>query len=232
MPFLKNFVTVDWRSGKDGIHFFFKDINKYSRYSLGDRQVPKGYPSDISYGNWNDFHSHAKNLRFGLTTTDLINESEGYDSDATWLFFYEGTTPTVCKYNQDTDRVSYIKPVENTGWAPILPYFDRIIAVTWWTLNETGHIFKFIMSDGKHFQFNYKSNYYNQPSISPTVWSGLSPYLDRIITGVQKDSNSDDNYFYIFLTGNEYIIYNLQMNRMHSGPHPVNEVNWPGLLRD
>ena len=227
MTELKNFVAVDWRSGKDGIHFFFKDINKYSRYSNEDEKVAEGYPSAISQGNWGDFHSHAKNLRFGFTTTSLPYDVGGFDSDASWLFFYEGDTPTVCRYDQDADSVSYIKPVKHSIWAPLLPYFDRIVAGTWWDVIGKKFIYKFIMSDGNHFAFDYAKN-----QISITDWPGLERYTHRVITGVQKDRTFADNYFYVFLTNNQYLIYNLQLNRLQSGPHAINDTTWPGLQRD
>lgn len=232
MPQLKNFVTVDWRSGNDGIHFFFKDINKYSRHRNDDHEVPEGYPSAISQGNWGDFHSHAKNLRFGFTTTDLPGEIEGFDSDISWLFFYKDNTPTVCKYNQDSDKVSYIKPLKDSAWAPLLPFFDRIIAGTWWDLIGKSFVFKFILSDGNHIIFDFKKKHLHGAAISSTAWNGLNPYLKRIITGVQKDRIFADNYFYIFLTNNQYLIYNLQLNTVQSGPHAVNDTTWPGLQRD
>jgi hypothetical protein len=226
MPQLKNFVAIDWRSGKDGIHFFFKDINKYSRYSNEDEKIPEGYPSAISQGNWGDFHSHAKNLRFGFTTTSLSYDIGGVDSDASWLFFYVGEIPTVCRYDQDADTVSYIKPLKDSIWAPLLPYFDRIVAGTWWDVTGKKFIFKFIMNDGNHLSFDYAKN-----QISITYWPGLERYTNRIITGVQKDRTFADNYFYVFLTNNQYLIYNLQLNRLQSGPHAVNDKTWPGLQR-
>jgi hypothetical protein len=231
MPTLKNFVAVDWRSGSDAMHFFFKDINQYSRFNNGDHSVPSGYPIAVSADRWNDFHLHAENLRFGFTTTGLTNEG-GYDSDISWLFFYMGNTPTVCKYDQDDDKVSYIKSVKDSVWAPILPYFDRITAGTWWELLGKPFFFKFIMNDGNHFTFDYTKKHLGQQSIAPTSWGGLDRYNSRVITAVQKDRTFADNYFYIFLTNNQYLIFNLQLNNVESGPHTVNEKTWPGLLRD
>lgn len=86
MPELKNFVAVDWRSGKDAIHFYFKDIKKYSRFNIGDNEVPKGYPSSISEGNWGALHAHIDNLKFGFTTTNLFNDRNESDADSTWFF--------------------------------------------------------------------------------------------------------------------------------------------------
>ncbi|VVP45958.1 hypothetical protein [Pseudomonas fluorescens] len=232
MPTLKNFVTVDWRSGADAIHFFFKDTNQYSRFNTGDNEVPKGYPREITIDRWDSFHSFAKKLRFGFTTTDMPGEITGFDSDVSWLFFYEDDMPAVCKYDQDADKVSYTKFVKDTVWAPLLPYFDRIVAGTWLDLIGKSFVFKFIMSDGNHFIFDYKKSLLNYPAISPTSWNGLERFNNRVITGVQKDRTFADNYFYIFLTDSQYLIYNLQLNSVQSGPHAVNDVNWPGLLRD
>lgn len=259
MPELKKFVAVDWRSGKDAIHFFFTSANKYSRFNIGDNEVPSGYPSNITKDNWGDFHTHAKNLRFGFTTTNLFDDSDSSDADSTWLFFYaqdeadweDEVSPFVCKYDQDADKVVYIRPVERTVWKPLIPYFDKILAGTWWQDSECKMAkFRFIMNDGFSFFldfqisrqrssrdscFRYKiegvPTLWHEP-INKTTWPGLEGYKDRIITAVQSDRSLADNYLYVFLTNNEYIRYNIDQNRTESGPTKINNGNWPGLLRD
>ncbi len=240
MPALKNFVAVDWRSGKDAIYFFFKDLNKYSRFDIGDNQIPEGYPSNISHGNWGDFHAHAKNLRFGFTTTghpSTISGSAGIgelDLDISWFFYYEGDTPMVCRYDQDQDKVSSMHRVKDSKWHPLLPYFDRIVAGTWWKLPNYPYLFRFLMNDGTFLELDFSFNSSRKvkhQAITNDSWPRLQPYKNRIITAVQNDRTFADSYYYIFLTNNEYIIYNIQENRALSGPHAVNDLSWPGLLR-
>ncbi|MHC8366023.1 hypothetical protein ACYZT9_09090 [Pseudomonas sp. ZT5P21] len=256
MPELKNFVAVDWRSGKDAIHFYFKDINKYSRFNIGDNEVPEGYPSRISDGNWGSFHAHVKHLKFGFTTTDLFNEFRSNDEDSTWLFFLrDGVEPYVCKYDQDNDKVEYMRPVAQSVWAPLLPYFSSIVAGTWWQAGTGKMHFRFLMNNGNFLLLDYdpsawyqskspfdfgnspKPGSYTPPRIrsqpiTDSTWPGLERYKDRIITAVQNDRTFDDSLYYIFLTNNEYIRFNMSTNRAESGPIKVDETSWPGLLRD
>lgn len=109
MPALKNFVAVDWRAGKDRIYFFFKDTNQYSRFDLGDNKVAEGHPKEIKASNWGDFHLHAKNLRFGFTTTGFpsilspLDFTIGeIDLDIAWLFIMRVTL----QWSADTIRTT------------------------------------------------------------------------------------------------------------------------------
>ncbi|MDN3220385.1 hypothetical protein [Pseudomonas nunensis] len=244
---LKNFVAVDWRAGKDKIFFFFKDSNTYSRFDIGDNRVPDGYPTQIGHDSWHDFHAHAKNVRFGFTTTSLAEEDTfSADQDFLWLFYIDGITPMVCKYNQDTDKVISTRPVIDTVWHPILPYFYRIVAGTWWQASDSpAALFRFLLNDGNSFYFdwdvslqrpvNLDFNKDRTPKVTVepidnSTWPGLEPYKDRIITAVQNDRTFADSYYYIFLTNNEYITYNIVQNRVEYGPYQVSEKTWPGLL--
>lgn len=240
MPALKNFVAVDWRAGKDAIHFFFKDINKYSRFDIDTNRVPEGYPSNISHGNWGDFHAHAKNLRFGFTTTGHQSATFGsvefgdLDLDISWLFYYEGDTPMVCRYDQDQDKVSSMDPVSYSKWHQLLPYFDRIVAGTWWQAPGYDYLFRFLMNDGTFLDLylNRTSKNIQHRAITNDSLPGLERYKNRIIAAVQNDAPLRDNIYYIFLTNNEYIRYNIRTDRAETGPRPVNDHFWPGLLRD
>lgn len=240
MPALKNVVAVDWRAGKDRIYFFFKDINKYSRFDIGDDQVPNGYPRDISHSNWNDFHAHAKNLRFGFTTTgapSTLSLSEftidNIDLDVAWFFYYEGDIPMVCRYDQDQDKVISMQRVKDSIWHQLLPYFDRIVAGTWWQIKHYPFLFRFLMSDGTFLNLEFVSRVpkISHHDITNESYPGLERYKNRIITAAQNDRAFGDSYYYIFLTNNEYIRYNIQENRAETRPRPVNEY-LPGLLRD
>lgn len=233
MPDLKNVVAVDWRSGKDRCYFFFKDSNTYTRFDIGDNKVPEGYPTEIKAGNWGAFHSHIKNLRFGFTTTGFApDDAGGFDDDTLWFFYYENGTPMVCKFDQDLDEVKGMYPVARTSWAPLLPYFDRIVAGTWWKLIGHSLRFRFLMNDGHSLTYDYKQRKIKHEKITSSSWPGLAPYKDRIITAVQNDRTLADSYYYIFLTKNQYIRYNIQMNRAESGPINVDDESWPGLLND
>lgn len=229
MPQLKNFVAIDWRSGPDRIYFFFKDSDTYSRFDLGDNKVSTNYPAPVT-DSWDSFGPYAKDLRFGLTTTSF-GWNTSTDEDIAWLFFYQGTTPMVCKYNQDKDKVDAFYKVSDSIWKPILPYFDKIIAGTWFQLTGHPFLFRFILNDGHYLSFNYKAKTLTFKSFGDHQLGALQPYKDRIITAAQNDRTFADSYWYIFLTNNQYLTYNIQSDRLVSGPQTINDENWPGLLR-
>ncbi|MBV6825516.1 hypothetical protein [Pseudomonas sp. PD9R] len=233
MPALKNVVAVDWRSGKDRCYFFFKDSNTYSRFDIGANRVADGHPVEVKESNWGRFHTHVKNLRFGFATTGIAPDTVGaIDDDVLWLFYYDKGVPMVCKFDQDLDEVRGLYPVSKTLWAPLLPYFNRIVAGTWWQLVGHSQAFRFLMNDGHSVAFDYKRKHILLEKIDANSWPGLSHYKDRIITAVQNDRTFADSYYYIFLTNNQYIRYNIQRNRAESGPINVDEESWPGLLDD
>ncbi|RON16408.1 hypothetical protein [Pseudomonas frederiksbergensis] len=231
MPTFKNFVAVDWRAGKDKIYFFFKDTNQYSRFDLDENKVEEGYPADITAHNWGGFHAYAKNLRFGFTSSAL-GGSWGEGDDILWLFYYVGDTPMVCKYDQDLDKVTGNDRVENSLWRSLLPYFDRIVAGTWWETAGLNSVFKSLTNDGYYITFNYETKKTTYSPITSSSWPGLYRYKNRIITAVQNDAPLIDTYYYIFLTNNEYIRYDLKNNRAETGPIKVNDTSWPGLMGD
>jgi hypothetical protein len=231
MTTLENVVAVDWRSGKDQIYFFFKDTNTYSRFSISDNQVPANYPRPVSR-NWSGFHN-ARNLHFGFTTTGF--DTDSIDGDILWLFdHYDHSdySPCVRKYDQDTETLISTLPLEKSRWHQLVPYFDKIIAGTWWqTTPGRAHLFRFLLNNGKALRLDFGYGTIIEEDINEKTWPGLSAYKDRIITAAQNDRTLADNYLYIFLTNNEYIRYNIQENRALSGPIRINDENWPGLLR-
>ncbi|WP_262136157.1 hypothetical protein [Pseudomonas sp. Marseille-Q5117] len=229
MTNLNNFVAIDWRSGPDRIYFFFKDTDTYSRFDLGDNSVPSNYPAAAA-GNWDNFAPYTKNLRFGLTTTSF-GWNAGSDEDIAWLFFYDGTTPMVCKYDQDSDKVAAFYKVSDSVWKPILPYFDKIIAGTWFQLTGHPFLFRFILDDGHYLSFDYKAKTIKYNRFGEYQLGALKPYKDRIITAAQNDRTFADSYWYIFLTNNQYLTYNIQSDRLVAGPRTIDDGNWPGLLR-
>ncbi|HEF4762585.1 TPA: hypothetical protein SAN82_005059 [Pseudomonas putida] len=245
MPELKNFVAVDWRSGKDKIYFFFKDTNKYSRFDLAENTVEAGYPMDINASNWGDFHSHAKELRFGFATTAHDSKIDGFasmgelDLDVLWLFYYVSGTPTVCRFDQDLDKVLSVHRVSDSKWHALLPYFDRIIAGTWWNTSGNPHVFRFLLNDGTFLHLSLQPEAVTQKlkpiihrQITDAVYPGLERYKYRIIGAVQNDQPLFSRYYYIFLSNNEYLRYNMNENRVDSGPRKIDDGTWPGLLRD
>lgn len=244
MPTLKNFVAVDWRAGKDKIYFFFKDINKYSCFDLAVGAVEPGYPKDINAGNWHNFHSHAKHLRFGFTTTGFHSQIDGSqnsssgDLDVLWLFYYADDIPTVCRYNQDVNKVISVQSVKDSKWHQLLPYFDRIVAGTWWyPLHHSGE-FRFLLNDGTFLSLElifhgvFKFPKIKHTYITDSTYPGLGRYKNRIIGAVQNDQPLFSRFYYIFLTNNECIRYNIDDKRVEGGPVKIDENSWPGLLRD
>ncbi|MCW8278993.1 hypothetical protein IMF27_28640 [Pseudomonas sp. PCH199] len=244
MPALKNFVAVDWRAGKDKIYFFFKDINKYSRFDLADNLVEAG-PTDIKATNWGAFHSHAKDLRFGFTTTAHNSKLDGaatmseLELDILWLFYYMDEIPTVCRYDQDLDKVISVHSVKDSKWRALLPYFDRIVAGTWWKTSRHEHAFRFLLNDGTFLNLDFQPQAVTQKlppithlPITDKYYPGLEPYKNRIIAAVQNDQPLFNCYYYIFLTNNEYIRYSIDDSRVDTGPRKIDDGTWPGLLRD
>jgi hypothetical protein len=234
MPTFKNFVAVDWRSGPDRIYFFFKDTNTYSRFNIGDNEVPEGYPANVN-GNWGSFDEHVKDLRFGFTTTNV--DPYGGDGpvaghDILWLFYYSGDTPMVCRYDQNLDEVNKILRLEHSVWRMLLPYFDRIVAGTWWQVFGQGRLFRFLMNDGYYLSVNFRAEQTVVRKPIYQTWRGLDAYKDRIITAAQNDHPLFDKYYYIFLTDNEYLKYDITNDRVVSGPKKIDDESWPGLLRD
>lgn len=229
MDRMKNTVAVDWRSGPDLIYFFFKDTKTYSRVDMAEREVMKGHPTTVD-GHWDTFSPHVDNLRFGFTTTSL-GWNAGSDEDIAWLFYTQGDTPMVCKYNQDTDTVAGTYRVANSLWAPILPYFYKIIAGTWWETVGYPSLFKFLLNDGHYLTFNFKRNSLTRQAFTTsTGMRALAPYANRIVTAAQYDRTLSDSHLYIFLTGEEYLVYNIPQNRLVQGPSKVSNATWPGLL--
>ncbi|MFP0194953.1 hypothetical protein ACKJSM_07225 [Pseudomonas sp. PHC1] len=221
MSKLNNFVAIDWRSGSDRIYFFFKDTETFSRYNNGDEKVLDDYPKPIK-GYWEGFDAYARHLRFGFTQT------RAGDNDIVWLFFYNGDRPWVCAYNQDTDKADAFYDLSNSLWTPILPYFDNIVAGTW--LEAIGHknLFRFLLNDGTHLTFDTVTRKITPPSNA--VLPGLEPYKHRLITGAQIDPTFSDNLWYIFLTNEQFVIYNMQKGRVEGGAHNVSG-RFAGLTR-
>ncbi|MBV7524332.1 MULTISPECIES: hypothetical protein [Pseudomonas] len=233
MSILKNFVAVDWRSGKDRCYFFFKDSNTYSRYNNIEDRIESGHPTSVTYTNWKEFHPHVRNLRFGFATTRIVGDNRlGWDSDILWLFYYDNGIPMVCEYDQDTDTPVSFKRVDQSIWAMLTPYFDKIITGTTWStpFKNTGkYIFKFILNDGTYIHLDWQSKKPVIANINDDTWPGLAFYADDIITAVQIDADVTDSYLYIFLKANTYLKYNIDKNKLQVGPRDVG-TNWPGLV--
>jgi hypothetical protein len=138
----------------------------------------------------------------------------------------------VCKYDQDKDKALNNYRVERSIWAPILPYFERIVAGTWWQLTGKKFLFRFLLNDGHYLSFDYLKNRLSHEEITATSMPGLERFKHRIITAAQNDRTLADSYYYIFLNKGQFLIYNIQQNRLHSGPHGMNDEAWPGLFRD
>jgi hypothetical protein len=234
MPQLKNFVAVDWRAAKDKIYFFFKDTETYSRFDIDDNRVIDGHPITVSARTWDDFHVHVEDLRFGFTTTGFKNaEHLAFDSDILWFFYYDGEQPMVCKYDQDADKVNSFMTLAKSPWFLLEPYFDRIVAGTWRESALQPRAFEFLLNDGTALLLNLTNNVNQLRHINiKDLFSKLDPYKDRIITAVQNDRSLADSHYYVFLTGNQYLRFNLWTRELLAGPIDVNDGNWPGLLRD
>ncbi|VVN03258.1 hypothetical protein PS645_03401 [Pseudomonas fluorescens] len=232
MNTLENFVAVDWRAGKDKIYFFFKDTNTYSRFDIAEDRVEDGYPKGIDQRDWGDFHPYAKHLLFGFATSGIdITTAFDFDSDSLWLFFYKDGIPTVCKYDQDDNRVEIITSVAKSIWHPILPHFDQIITGTFKSSALHPRRFHFLLKDGKSIYLDLHRSKPASLKVFDKTLPGLAPHKDLIITAVQNDRTLADSHYYVFLTQNRYMRYDLPNLRLLAGPLRVSDVTWPGLLR-
>lgn len=230
MTTLKNFVAVDWREGADRIYFFFKDTNTYSRFNLGDNRVAENHPTTVKT-NWGDFAEHVKDLRFGFNTSG-VNWKHVNDGDVAWFFYYDGNTPMVCKYLQYKDKVAFKKPVSETEWWPLQPYFDRIVGVMWNEKADIKHTFQILLNDGNYLTYSPWLGKAPKPKpLKNSMWSELEQYKDRMITAVLNDHPTFITFFYIFLTDNEYLRFDLNEWKV-LGPIPVDESSWPGLIAE
>lgn len=240
MPELKNFVAVDWRSGKDRCYFFFKDSNSYSRYNNSENAVPSDHPAVVNQDNWGAFHRHVKNLRFGFSTDRIVGTHRlGWDTDILWLFYYDEKTPMVCEYDQDSDAPASFTPVSESIWSMLAPHFDTIVAGTFWQRpfkynGET--IFRFILNNGQYLNLDWHSKKLVIADIDDTTWPGLAhyaAYANQFITAVQIDGDAfNHSYFYIFMTGNVYLKYNISRKRLEGGGVKSTRDHWNGLTRD
>lgn len=231
MPALKNFVAVDWRAGKDRCYFFFKDENKYSLFDNAQDKVLPGYPRTIDASNWGAFHPHAKNLRFGFTTT----ERDFPSVDTLHLFYLENNTPMVCSWDQQADKLIKLEQLSASRWSGLGGYFPYIVAGVWWQeviWPWEENILLFLTSIGEYLRYNTTAGTIEVKPINDSTWPGLAPYKDRMLTAVQFDRDLADDYLYIFLTENKYIKYNIDDDKAEGGLLTVNEHSWPGLLRD
>lgn len=59
----------------------------------------------------------------------------------------------------------------------------------------------------------------------------MDKYKDRLITAVLNDHPAFNTFFYIFLTGNQYLRFDFNERKV-LGPIPVEEPSWPGLLQN
>ncbi len=232
MSRLGNCVAVDWRAGKDQIYFFFKDYNSYTRFDIASNQAPSKYPLSVS-GNWSYFYN-AEDLRFGFTTTGF--DTDVIDGDILWLFHYHESdrfTPCVTKHDQDKEHCISTGPLSDSRWKQLAPYFDRIVAGTWWqTRPGRAHLFRFLLDNGKALKLDFGYGTITEEIIDEETWPGLAKYQDRIMTGAQNDRTFADSYWYLFLDKDEYIRYNIQQNKVVSAPILIDGESWPGLLPD
>lgn len=239
MSKLNNCVAVDWRSGKDRCYFFFKDTNTYSLYDNSEDIVSSGYPTAATQNNWGAFHSHVKNLRFGFHTDRIVGSNRlAWDADVLWLFYYDEKTPMVCEYDQDKDVPVSFTPVSESIWSMLLPYFDSIVAGTFWErpFRYSGEtIFRFILNNGKYLELDWHSKKLVIADINNTTWPGLAPYAayaNQFITAVQIDGDAlSHSYFYIFMTGDVFLKYNISRKRLEGGGVKNVGDHWKGLLR-
>lgn len=120
----------------------------------------------------------------------------------------------------------------------LLPYFDSIVEGTFWErpFRYSGEtIFRFILNNGKYLELDWHSKKLVIADINNTTWPGLAPYAayaNQFITAVQIDGNAlSHSYFYIFMTGDVFLKYNISSKRLEGGSVKNVGNHWKGLLR-
>ncbi|UQS13170.1 hypothetical protein [Pseudomonas sp. HS6] len=227
---MKNFVTTDWRHGADRIFFFFKETNTYARFNFGDNRIEKTHPTSV-IGHWDDFEQHVKDLKFGFNTRSPDWHQNG-GGNISWFFYYEEQTPMVCKYSQINDKVVFKKKLSDTDWWPLGNYFDKIVGVMLDTTASSAHDYWVLLNDGRYF--TYTPRVPRPPKAKPlanSAWSGLEQYKGRMITAASNDHPIISTYFYIFLSNNEYLRFDIK-KRTLTAPRPVDDGTWPGLIAE
>lgn len=225
---MDNFVSIDWRNGPDRIFFFFKGTDMFASFSLGDSRLEKHHPILIK-GHWGDFEQHVDDLRFGFTVPSPDWHSAG-GGDMVWFFYYDGETPMACKFSQITSSVVFKKKLSDTDWWPLGNFFHKIVGVMLDEKADVKHTYWVLLNDGRYFKYNPGiPRKVKVLSMANSEWSFLEKYKDRIVTTALNNYPVFDTYFYIFLTDEEYLRFDLK-TRKASGPHPIDEETWPGLF--
>ncbi|MFJ2711446.1 hypothetical protein ACIOZM_11200 [Pseudomonas sp. NPDC087346] len=226
MTATKNFTAVDWRQGPDRIYFFFKEKNTYSRFDIEDNKVLSGHPTFLD-GKWEGFDKPAADLRFGFTTT-----TASWDGgvDTLWLFYDEGDTPSVCEFSQKSDKALSKTSVARSMWAPLLPYFYKVVGVMWSESSAQKETYWVLLNDGNYLIYDIYTKTLEVLPLKNSPWSELEQYKGRMMTAVLNDYPTFDTYFYIFLNDNQYLRYEQAAKKLF-GPYTISETSWPGLLK-
>lgn len=218
-----NFVAVDWRTGPDAILFFFKQHDAYCRFAVGDNKVD-GNAKFLGL-DWRDLEIEAKDILFGFTTTGHEFNSPDY----LWLFYNVGNTPWVCEYREKEQEVRSRTTVAESKWAKLLPWIDKIVGVMWQGTTASTDEYWILLRDENYLVFDTFSGELQVNSLEDSPWSEINDYYrNRMITAVLNDRSMFDRFFYIFLTGNEYLRYEQQAKELF-GPYKIDETSWPGL---
>jgi len=227
MSITKNFVAVDWRTGPDRIYFFFPEKNSYSRFDFEDNKVLSGFPKPVD-GKWEGFDKTAADLRFGFTTT-TTHWNGGVDT--LWLFYDEGTTPSVCEFSQQSDKALSKTPIAKSKWEKILPYYDKIVGVMWAESTAQRESYWFLLNDGNYLIYEIYSKTLELLPLKGSPWASLEEYKSQMMTAVTNDYPTFDTYFYVFLSDNRYLRYEQSAKKVF-GPYTISDSTWPGLLKD
>ncbi|MNE78410.1 hypothetical protein D3C80_1748160 [compost metagenome] len=95
---------------------------------------------------------------------------------------------------------------------------------------EIKHTFHILLNDGNYL--TYSPWLKKAPKLKPlkdSIWGKLEQYRGRMITAALNDYPLLDTFFYIFLTNNEYLRFDVN-KRSISDPIAIDEESWPGLI--
>ena len=157
------------------------------------------------------------------TSTATAGEAAFITSDSKVFFFKDGEYVRHLNSKNAADE-GYPKRITNETWPGLAPYAAQIDAA----FTMANHTF-FFLSDGTYLKYDLANDRlldgYPRP-INDQTWPGLGAYARQIDAAVAYDSN----HIYFFLTNGQYVLYQLDLDRVLDGyPKSLDSSEWKPL---
>jgi len=151
----------------------------------------------------------------GLDWNDITNNT---------AYFFR-TDDKYVKYNKLSDESYYTSPINNSTWAGLDSYKEKINAAFKWN-NNKGYFF---LNDGTYIRYDMNNDSVDPgfpKAINNTTWPGLYGLGNKIIAAFQWNNTKA----YLFLNDGRYIRYDMNNDSVDPGyPKEINNTTWPGL---